>query len=203
MGPSKVVAATVNNKAVLTCEAEGNPPPRYQWLQKLRTQEVLIRGYEKKLVIPNITYDHQGEFVCKAVNIIRGEERSVQSEAISVKVSGAPQVMKYSAKKEVRVQDGEIARMEVLFCADPLPKQAWHLGDQGSGAGHNIILASGTKHERFSAEVAQQADRDDCYVSALVINGAHADDSHAYQLKLENNHGTDTHIVHLVVRGKH
>ena len=138
----------MKNKTVLTCEAEGNPPPRYQWLQKLRTQELLIRGYEKRLVIPNVTYDHQGEFVCKAINSIRGEDRSVQSEPILVEVSGAPQVMKYTAQHEVRVQNGEDARLEVLFCADPEPKQAWHLGDRGSGSGNNIILASGTAHGR-------------------------------------------------------
>ena len=70
VGPSKVVSAQMMQKAVLTCEAEGKPSPKYQWLQKLPTQEVLIRGYEKTLVIDNITYDHQGEFVCKAVNVI-------------------------------------------------------------------------------------------------------------------------------------
>lgn len=202
MGPSKIVAATMNNKTVLTCEAEGNPPPRYQWLQKLRTQEVLIRGFEKRLVIPSVSYDHQGEFVCKAINTIRGEDRSVQSEPILVEVSGAPQVMKYSANHEVRVQNGEDASLEVMFCADPLPKQAWHLGDQGTGSGNNIILASGTAHGRFVAEMIRKADREDCYISALRINGAHADDSHGYQLKLSNDHGNDSHIIHLLVRGK-
>ena len=67
VGPSKVIEAEMNGQAILKCEAEGNPAPRYQWLQKLPTQEVLIRGYEQQLVIPDVTYDHQGEFVCKAM----------------------------------------------------------------------------------------------------------------------------------------
>ncbi|TRY72566.1 hypothetical protein TCAL_06514 [Tigriopus californicus] len=200
VGPSHIVAAQKNKQAVLSCEAEGNPAPRYQWLQKLPTQEVFIRGSQKTLVIDNVTYNHQGEFVCKAMNTINGEERSVQSEPIRVEVSGAPQVMKYEAQHEVRVQNGEDATLEVLFCADPPPKQAWHLGDLGSGSGSNIILAAGTGHGRFIAESARKSDREDCYISVLRINGAHPTDSHTYQLKLSNNHGNDSHIIHLIVR---
>ena len=192
----------MKSRTVLSCEAEGNPEPKYQWLQKLSSQEVLVRGYEKTLIISNVSYDHQGQFVCKAFNKIRGEERSVQSEPIRVEVSGAPQVMKYNAPREVRVQNGEDATLEVIFCSDPLPKQAWHLGDLGSGAGNNIILAAGTGHGRFVAESVKKFDREDCYVSVLRINGAHADDSHFYQLRLTNDHGTDTHSIRLVVRGK-
>eukprot|EP00095_Tigriopus_kingsejongensis_P003091 maker-scaffold1368_size45390-snap-gene-0.5 protein:Tk03091 transcript:maker-scaffold1368_size45390-snap-gene-0.5-mRNA-1 annotation:"kin of irre-like protein 2" len=200
VGPSRIVAAQRNKRAMLNCEAEGNPAPQYQWLQKLPTQEVFIRGHERTLVLENVTYNHQGEFVCKAMNTINGEERSVQSEPIRVEVSGAPQVMKYEAHHEVRVQNGEDATLEVLFCADPPPKQAWHLGDLGLGSGSNIILAAGTGHGRFIAESARKADREDCYISALRINGAHPTDSHTYQLKLSNNHGSDLHTIHLVVR---
>ena len=192
----------MNKKTVLTCEAEGNPEPSYKWLQRRGTQEVVIRGYDKTLVLPSINYDYQGEFVCKAINTIRGEERSVQSEPIKVEVSGAPQVLhKYTGPNEVRVQNGEDAMLEVTFCADPVPKQAWHLGDQGSGTGNNIILASGTAHGRFVAEMPRKGDREDCYISTLKINGAHADDSHGYQLRLSNSHGADLHTVHLLVRG--
>ena len=193
----------MNRRAVLTCEAEGNPPPRYQWLQQLPTHEVLIRGYEKQLVIRNATYDYQGEFVCKATNTINNEERSVQSDGIFVEVSGAPQVMKHMiTQHEVRVQTGEDAVLEVLFCSDPKPNQTWHLGDMGKGTGNSIILAAGTGHSRFVAETAKKADREDCYVSSLRINGAHATDSHMYMLRISNKHGSDLHRVNLIVRGK-
>jgi hypothetical protein len=202
VGPSKVINAQMNKRAVLTCEAEGNPAPRYQWLQKLPTQEVLIRGYEKQLVIKNATYDYQGEFVCKAINTINEEERSVQSEPLHVEVSGAPQVMKYSAQHDVRVQNGEDALLEVMFCADPKPNQTWHLGDMGKGTGNNIILAAGTGHGRFVAESIKKSEREDCYMSGLRINGAHPSDSHTYQLRVSNKHGTDFHTVNLIVRGE-
>ena len=103
MGPSKYISAHVHNRTTLSCLAEGNPPPRYQWLQKLPTHDVLVRGYSQYLNIENVTYDHQGEFVCKAVNVINGEQRSVQSDSISVEVIGAPQVSYFGAIKEVKM----------------------------------------------------------------------------------------------------
>ena len=86
VGPQKVISAKMYNKTGLTCEAEGNPPPKYKWLQHLPTEEVLIRGYDKVLMIENVTYDHQGEFVCEAVNKINGQQRTIQSEGIRVEV---------------------------------------------------------------------------------------------------------------------
>ena len=86
VGPTKVIAAKMYNRTSLTCEAEGNPPPKYKWLQHLPSEEVLIRGYEKTLSIDNVTYDHQGEFVCEAVNEISGQQRTIQSEGIKVEV---------------------------------------------------------------------------------------------------------------------
>ena len=108
MGPSKYISAHVHNRTTLSCLAEGNPPPRYQWLQKLPTHDVLVRGYSQYLNIENVTYDHQGEFVCKAVNVINGEQRSVQSDSISVEVIGAPQVSYFGAIKEVNKDDATL-----------------------------------------------------------------------------------------------
>ncbi len=202
----------MSQQTVLTCEAEGNPEPRYQWLQKMPTQTVLRRGFEKTLVIDSVSYDDQGEFVCEAVNAIGGELRPVQSDAITVRVSGAPQVMRLrgeasssvSGEREVSVRDGEPARLAVTFCADPPPKQTWHLGELGGGVQHSVILSAGTQHSRFTAEEMEPAPdgRDNCYVSALTINGAHADDARKYELKLENEHGSDSHVVTLVVRSE-
>ena len=68
VGPSKIVAAKTHNSTILSCNAEGNPPPRFQWLQKLPSHEVLVRGHTRQLYIENVTYDDQGEYVCKAIN---------------------------------------------------------------------------------------------------------------------------------------
>ena len=207
VGPSKVVHAQKGHQTVLTCEAQGNPPPRYQWLQKLPTDEVVIRGYEQNLIIKDTTYDHQGEFVCKAVNKIRGEEKSSQSEPIRIQVSGPPQVIHQNVDNavmhEVEVTKGQNVELKVLFCADPLPKQAeWYL-DDGNGNGKPVSLVPGTQNTRFFAQEFLKAEnKENCYYSNLQINGAHPDDAHVYRLRLKNDHGEEWHSVHLFVVGK-
>ena len=149
VGPAKIVQAKMYNKTVLTCEAEGNPKPRYSWLQMKPSQEVLIREYSQQLIIENVTYDYQGDFVCKATNEIKGEERTVQSDPIKLVVTGAPQILRHSFQENVLVPIGADASLEVEFCTNPMSNQSWHLGDMGNGSGNKVILASGTGHGRF------------------------------------------------------
>ena len=90
VGPDRVMTAPLYSQVTFSCNAEGNPSPSYQWLQKLPTSEgtVLIRGSDSRLHISNVTYDYKGEYVCKAANVIAGVERLVQSDTISVQVVG-------------------------------------------------------------------------------------------------------------------
>merc|ERR1711994_413827 len=82
---------------------------------------------------------------------------------------------------------------------NPISNQSWHLGDALTG--NKVILASGTGHGRFVAEIVRASNnKPDCYISTLRINGAHAEDSHTYELRLSNQHGVDSHIVHLAVQ---
>ena len=86
--PSGGATIGVHNTSILTCSAEGNPLPKYLWLQKLPSNQVLKRGYEDKLVIEDTTYDHQGEYVCEAVNVIGDQKKVVQSEPLRIEVRG-------------------------------------------------------------------------------------------------------------------
>ena len=96
LDPPKILRVTpgggatigVHNTSILTCSAEGNPLPKYLWLQKLPSNQVLKRGYEDKLVIEDTSYDHQGEYVCEAVNVIGDQKKIVQSEPIRMEVRG-------------------------------------------------------------------------------------------------------------------
>ncbi|KAI4470872.1 nephrin [Holotrichia oblita] len=88
IGPDRLTTAPLFTSATFECVAEGNPQPTYQWLQRLPTPSdvILERGWESKLHIANVTYDYQGEYVCKVTNIIGGAERTIQSEAIALQV---------------------------------------------------------------------------------------------------------------------
>lgn len=85
-----MTTALLFSSATFECVAEGNPQPTYQWLQRLPTPSDVIveRGREAKLHIRNVTYEYQGEYVCKVTNIIGGQERTVQSESIALQVVG-------------------------------------------------------------------------------------------------------------------
>jgi hypothetical protein len=101
VGPDRAVTAKLFSQAAFSCEAEGNPPPSIQWLQRLRLlpgsmepppeDQVILRGAEPRLILTNITYEHQGEYVCRAANHIAGVERPVQSEPLPVHVQGTDQ----------------------------------------------------------------------------------------------------------------
>jgi hypothetical protein len=90
VGPERVVVASLYNRTVLVCQAEGNPQPAYQWLQKTSTAEetVYVRGAEPMLVIHNVTYEYQGKYYCKASNVISGTDRTIQSDPIDLSVMG-------------------------------------------------------------------------------------------------------------------
>lgn len=61
----------------------------FSWIRLQGTPDTILeRGRDARLVIDNVTYDHQGEYVCKVSNVIAGSQRAVQSEPIAVQVVG-------------------------------------------------------------------------------------------------------------------
>nr|CAD7398797.1 unnamed protein product [Timema poppensis] len=195
IGSDRLTTASLFSQATFTCSAEGNPKPNYQWLQKLPTPEgtVLLRSSEPRLYISNVTYDYQGEYVCKATNVIGGTERFVQSEAISVQVVGAPQVLRQSGGPEVVVARGQDALLRLTVCADPRPRRtAWEWG--------SLKLEAGADLGRYKAEELAQDEREDCYEARLHVSQVDSADSRYYFLAVENDRGQDRHAVHLAVR---
>ena len=93
MGSDRLMTVLLYSTASFECKAEGNPQPTYQWLQKLSTSfspnTIMIeRGTQAQFVIKNVTYEHQGEYVCKVTNSISGKEKYDQSEPITLQVYG-------------------------------------------------------------------------------------------------------------------
>ena len=198
VGPSVQIDAVVGERLELSCAAAGSPQPNYQWLQQLATGEVLVRGYEPSLVIQSVNYEHQGEFVCKANNIVGGEKREVQSEPIDVTVRGKPRISGYNVKSELVVKTGEDATIAVEFCANPKPKQSWDIGPVAAD-GNRIELSSRTRHGRFVVDHLIGTEIRDCYQASLRILVVHPSAARSYPLALINDHGRDEFSVKLVV----
>ncbi|CAG7664521.1 unnamed protein product, partial [Allacma fusca] len=154
VGPERLMVAALYNRTMLVCQAEGNPPPAYQWLQKTSTAEetVYVRGAEHMLVIHNVTYEYQGKYICKATNTISGNERTILSEPIDLNVVGAPQVLRHSVEREVAVEKGSDAALSVMFCSNPEPTKAlWEWGSNQLESGYKMgrFVAEGITKERI------------------------------------------------------
>lgn len=142
-----------------------------------------------------MTYDFQGEYECRAINFINGQERSTTSDPISLQVVGAPQVLHPNLSAyQVSVKRGESASLTLVVCADPRPRHvAWEWG--------SLRLEAGASIGRFRVDDVTTDQREDCYIATLHINQADVQDSRSYYLVVENERGADRHSIVLKVEG--
>jgi len=194
VGPSANVTQLLRSKLELTCQASGDPAPRYTW-HHVTEAGASVRGHEKNLIITGLSYRDQGHYECRATNTVKGMERTVKSSLVYVNVTGAPRVAE--KRSEVFIIQGNDATVSVEFCADPMPKLNWHLG--GPSPGHSVLLCSECSHDKFSVLKETPGLREDCYVSSLRIEAADKTDTRDYQLHLENEHGVEIHTVRVSV----
>ncbi|XP_035208361.1 B-cell receptor CD22-like isoform X2 [Stegodyphus dumicola] len=198
ISPNPGATVTVYNSTTLTCEAEGNPPPKYSWLQKMGGDPIAwqLRGHTASLHIQNVTYQYQGQYVCEASNVINGHQYKATSNEIILDVTGAPQVLTDTArtKKRVVVEKDEDAVIAVYFCSDPSPVRTyWEWG--------SIKLESGEVHIRYIAEKLHNDEgAKDCYEARLIVRGVDGTDSRKYTLNVENERGSEAFAVTLEVR---
>nr|XP_024219213.1 hemicentin-2 [Halyomorpha halys] len=198
VGPDRLSTANLYGEAKFDCEAEANPTPTYQWLQQVPELELpLIVSNEAKLELRNVSYQHQGDYICRVWNYIGNTERAVMSDPVTLQVVGGPQVLRGSWGGEVTALRGEDATLGLLVCADPRPRHAtWEWG--------SLHLQVGQGLGRFQAEqLVQQEKREDCYEARLHVRQVDPTDSRTYFLKVENDKGTDRHYLRLAVRGSY
>ena len=176
------------DKLTLNCYAESYPRADYTWLQQLSFGEILVRGYESSLVIRNVGFEHSGEFVCKARNVIKNSIKEVQSDLVSVVVKGAPQIQEFKAIDEYLVKSGENVHLIIPFCSNPPPSVDWIIGLPDSNT-NMISLTSGTRYGRFAADIERENIAGHCYQAVLNIMGAHPADSNIYVVEIENDEG--------------
>ena len=172
----------------LHCYSESYPRADYTWLQQLPSGEVLVRGYESSLVIQAVGFEHSGEFVCKARNIVKRVKKEVQSDLIRVSVKGSPQILEFKSVNEIVVKSGDNVDIKVPFCSNPPPSIDWIIGLAGQ-AKNMISLTGGTRYGRFTADIERDDGTGHCYHALLRIMGAHPADSNTYILEIENDEG--------------
>ena len=144
-----------------------------------------MRGYESSLVIQRVTFEHSGEFVCKARNVVKRVKKEVQSSLIKISVKGSPQILEFKSVNEIVVKSGDNVDIKVPFCSNPSPSIDWIIV-----SGENMIsLTEGTRYGRFTADIKQDNRAGHCYQALLRIMGAHPADSNTYILEIENDEG--------------
>ncbi|CAG0893202.1 unnamed protein product [Cyprideis torosa] len=191
--PQAQTTAQAFNSTSFTCVADGNPMPHFEWLQQagVRNESVFSRGRNSTLRINNVTYGHQGMYVCQASNSINGKERKARSEPIFLQVRGAPQILRYS--EETTVKRGEDGLLRVVFCSDPPPiRSSWQWG--------SLAVEVGRTHGKYSAQnLTTNGDREDCYDAQLLVRRAELGDSRSYFFQIDNGRGKDGFEVDLRV----
>lgn len=193
VGPAPLVTATLHNHTLLECIAEANPAPHYTWIQMIPdTQETVVRGHNATLLLEDVTYEYQGEYVCIASSVISGQTLEDRSQPIIVEVVGAPQVLRYTVERNVQVEKGQDAVIQIVFCSDPRPSStSWEWG--------SLRLEAGNGRGRYVAENLAQDAREDCYSARLRVQGVDVTDSRDYILNVQNEKGADRYAVGLRV----
>ena len=86
----------------------------------------------------DVWYADQGTYRCVASNTIGGQTRELQSDLITLDVTGPPQISSKASRAEGVL--GDLAELEVEFCSDPGPiRNTWQWGE--------VILPSGNNYQ--------------------------------------------------------
>ena len=146
--------------------------------------QVRRRGDTAELLIEDVGSGYQGEYSCVARNSIGGEGIEVQSDSITIEVTGVPEVVKEVT--EVVGVIGQDVRIEGQFCSDPPP--LWNTWEWDG-----VVLPAGSQMGgHFKAEQVAHPSRDDCYISRLVIRRLEMKDARNYVTSVENREGKVT-----------
>lgn len=65
-------------------------------------------GTGQRLILTNVTYEQQGQYICLASNKINGNVREVKSDPVSLQVVGAPRVRRRRRLRNVEKVSSQI-----------------------------------------------------------------------------------------------
>jgi len=189
--PQRLIDLDVGKSFEFKCDAQSNPPSKFEWMQKLPILElekdprrpVYSRGFGKSLILKNVSYEHEGMWACTATTVIKGRERKITSEPIKVEVVGKPQVSPFKANFKQDFPLHSKAQVKTSFCSDPKPRSLkWQWG--------SLLLLEGEEQGRFKAsDIISDPNRKDCYLATLTIADMISSDSRLYFVTIANDRG--------------
>ncbi|XP_043281902.1 kin of IRRE-like protein 2 isoform X3 [Venturia canescens] len=196
VGPERLSTALLYSGASFECHADAMPSAEYRWAQIFSDGRAPAEcGVGQRLILSNVTYAQQGQYICLASNKINGNLREVKSNPVSLQVVGAPRVVKPTSNEKfvVSTTEGSPARLEIKLCSDPKPRLvAWEWGDTRLHAGE--VLES-----RYRALDLEPLASEDCYIAILEFIHTVKEDQRLYYVIVENDHGSDRRALMLRV----
>ncbi|KAI4477413.1 hypothetical protein M0804_012799 [Polistes exclamans] len=196
VGPELLTTALLYSGASFECHADAMPPAEYRWAQIFPDNRMPVEcGTGQRLILTNVTYEQQGQYICLASNKINGHVREVKSDPVFLQVVGAPRVVKptMTEKLVVAATEGSSARLEIRLCSNPKPRLVvWEWGSIRLYAGD--VLES-----RYRALDLEPLASADCYVAILELTSTIKEDQRLYTVIVENDRGSDRRTLMLRV----
>ncbi|XP_020282906.1 hemicentin-2-like isoform X2 [Pseudomyrmex gracilis] len=196
VGPERLTTALLYSGASFECHADAMPPAEYRWAQIFTDGRMPLEcGTGQRLILTNVTYEQQGQYICLASNKINGNIREVKSDPVSLQVVGAPRVVKpaITEKFVVVTTEGSPARLEIRLCSDPKPRLvAWEWGSTRLHAGEVL-------EPRYRALDLEPLASEDCYLAILELTTTVKEDQRLYHVIVENDRGSDRRVLMLRV----
>jgi len=177
VSPTSKVLAQNGQDLVLTCNADGLPPPSYTWFQRKEGRE-RWRGNSSSLTLTSISYADSGEWRCLASN----SGGSLRSKPTELRVFGPPASL--SAPGTVLGRVGQKLVITAGFCCHPPPSVDWVVADKTHIKEDSDRIAFSTKSEL-----------DSCYSSTLTFNQLMSSDSGEVVVEVANSEGGQRRVI--------
>ena len=172
VSPTSNVVAKYGQDLVLTCDADGLPPPSYVWLQ-LKNGKEMLRGNSSSMTFTSISYADSGQWRCRASN----KEGNWTSKPTELQVFGPPSSLSAPGKVVGRV--GEKLEITASFCCHPAARVDWVVG-------HTTLV---NKEDIGRITFTTKDEQDSCYSSTLTFNRLLVSDSGEVVVEVANSEG--------------
>lgn len=139
----------IGTTATVLCSARGRPEPTILWLNgtdKIDTSEngkFTILDGSSNLIIENISKDEEGIYICKARELIQGQNKI---QPIEVRVYVPPEIHNPEKASSLTATEGTTIVLDCNATGDPEPTYSWHKGD-GSALDETTFKLNGSALE--------------------------------------------------------